>query len=143
LLAVVAPALLDGWRQELPADTPNWFVLNLQDDQRDGFTDAIGKLGADQLNMLPLAVGKLVAIDGKPIDTLHFANTDASDWSDRQLRLSWAGTLPPSNEVIAGRWHGAAPARAEVSIDTRWRDLFALEVGDTLRFQVGEASLDA
>lgn len=142
LLAVVAPALLDGWRQELPADTPNWFVLNLQDDQRDGFADMIGKLGADQLNMLPLAVGKLVSIDGKPIDTLHFDNTDAADWADRQLRLSWAGTLPPSNEVIAGRWHGTAPTQAEVSIDTRWRDLFALKVGDTLRFQVGEASLD-
>jgi putative ABC transport system permease protein len=37
LLAIVAPSLLQGWRQELPADTPNWFALNLQDDQRAGF----------------------------------------------------------------------------------------------------------
>ncbi len=37
LLAVVAPALLDGWRRELPPDTPNWFALNLQDDQRAPF----------------------------------------------------------------------------------------------------------
>src|SRR6185312_5396511 len=36
LLSVVAPALLDGWRRELPADTPNWFALNLQDEQRAG-----------------------------------------------------------------------------------------------------------
>src|SRR6185437_13093874 len=97
LLAIVAPSLLQGWRQELPADTPNWFALNLQDDQRADFAQALQRIGADQLN---------------------FDDARASDWSDRQLRLSWAGQLPPANEVIAGRWAGPAPVRAEVSIDT-------------------------
>jgi putative ABC transport system permease protein len=143
LLAVVAPALLEGWRRELPVDTPNWFVLNLQDDQRDGFAQALAHVGTRQLNMLPLAVGKLTAINGQPIDTLAFQDPRAKDWADRQLRLSWAGALPPSNEVVAGRWSGDRPAQAEVSIDTMWRDMFALKVGDTLRFNVGEGSLDA
>ncbi len=143
LLAVVAPALLQGWRQELPANTPNWFALNLQDDQRAGFTQALDHIGGDQLNMLPLAVGKLTAINGQPIDRLHFADERAKDWADRQLRLSWSAALPPANEVIAGRWHGAQPARAEVSTDTMWRDMFALKVGDTLRFDVGESSIEA
>ncbi len=143
LLAIVAPALLQGWRQELPADTPNWFALNLQDDQRADFAQALQGIGADQLNMLPLAVGKLTAINGRPIDQLHFAEARAKEWADRQLRLSWAGPLPQANEVIAGRWAGAAPAQAEVSIDTMWRDMFALKLGDTLRFDVGERSIDA
>ncbi len=143
LLAIVAPALLQGWRQELPADTPNWFALNLQDDQRVGFAQALQRIGADQLNMLPLAVGKLTAINGQPIDQLHFDDAQAKDWADRQLRLSWAGALPPANEVIAGRWAGAAPAQAEVSIDTMWRDMFALKLGDTLTFHVGERDVRA
>ncbi|WP_243050702.1 FtsX-like permease family protein [Dyella sp. RRB7] len=143
LLAIVAPALLQGWRQELPADTPNWFVLNLQDDQRDGFEQALAHMGGQRLNMLPLAVGKLTAINGQPIDQLSFQDERAKDWADRQLRLSWAGELPPSNEVVAGRWPGEHPAQAEVSIDTMWRDMFALKVGDILRFNVGEGSLDA
>lgn len=143
LLAVVAPALLQGWRQELPANTPNWFALNLQDDQRAGFDHALARIGGDQLNMLPLAVGKLTAINGRPIDQLHFEDERAKDWADRQLRLSWASELPPANEVIAGHWQGAHPAQAEVSIDTMWRDMFALKVGDKLRFDVGEGSIDA
>ena len=143
LLAVVAPALLQGWRQELPADTPNWFALNLQDDQRTGFAQALRAIGGDQLNMLPLAVGKLTAINGQPIDQLHFADERAKDWADRQLRLSWSGDLPAANEVVAGRWHGTRPAQAEVSIDTMWRDMFALKVGDTMRFDVGEGSIEA
>ncbi|GGY15636.1 oxidoreductase [Rhodanobacter panaciterrae] len=143
LLAIVAPALLQGWRQELPADTPNWFALNLQDDQRAGFEHALAGIGGDQLNMLPLAVGKLTAINGSPIDQLHFADERAKDWADRQLRLSWADALPPSNQVIAGQWQGAHPAEAEVSIDTMWRDMFALKVGDTLSFNVGEGNIEA
>ncbi len=143
VLAIIAPALLQGWRQELPADTPNWFALNLQSDQRAGFSQTLADIGADQLNMLPLAVGKLTAINGQPIDQLHFADARAADWTDRQLRLSWAAELPPANVVIDGRWAGANPARAEVSVDTMWRDMFALKLGDTLRFDVGERSIDA
>ena len=143
LLAVVAPALLHGWRQELPADTPNWFALNLQTDQRAGFAQAVTRIGADQLNMMPLAVGKLTAINGQPIDSLHFAGERAKDWADRQLRLSWAGQLPRANQVVAGRWPGADPAQAEVSIDTTWRDRFGLKIGDTLGLDVGERHIDA
>ena len=143
LLAIVAPSLLDGWRQELPSDTPNWFVLNLQDDQRADFTQALARIGANQLNMMPLAVGKLTAINGQPIDHMTFKDERAKDWSDRQLRLSWADALPPSNTVIAGRWFAPNPPQAEVSVDTMWRDMYALKLGDTMRFDVGEGQLDA
>lgn len=143
LLAIVAPALLEGWRQELPSDTPNWFVLNLQDDQREGFQQTLARIGGEKLNMLPLAVGKLTAINGQPIDRMHFNDERAKDWSDRQLRLSWAGELPPRNQVIAGQWHGEHPSEAEVSIDVMWRDMYGLKVGDMMRFDVGEGTIDA
>ena len=143
LLAVVAPSLLEGWRRELPTDTPNWFVLNLQDDQRDAFAQALKGIGANQLNMLPLAVGKLTAINGRPIDQLHFKDERAKDSADRQLRLSWSNDLPPANKLIAGQWFAAQPAQAQVSVDTMWRDMYHLKLGDTMRFDVGEGQLDA
>ena len=143
LLAIVAPALLDGWRRELPSDTPNWFVLNLQDDQRNDFKQALAHIGANQLNMMPLAVGKLTAINGQPIDHMTFKDERAKDWSDRQLRLSWAQDLPPSNTVIAGRWFAPNPSEPEVSVDTMWRDMYGLKLGDTMRFDVGEGQVDA
>jgi putative ABC transport system permease protein len=143
LLAVVAPSLLQGWRQELPTDAPNWFALNLQDDQRTGFAQSLAGIGGDQLNMLPLAVGKLTAINGRPIDHVHFEDERAKEWADRQLRLSWSAELPPANEVVAGHWQGAHPVHAEVSVDTMWRDMFALKLGDTMSFDIGEGRIDA
>lgn len=143
VLAIVAPALLDGWRRELPADTPNWFVLNLQDEQRADFEHTLARIGASQLNMLPLAVGKLTAINDRPIDRLHFRDMRAKDWVDRQLRLSWAGELPPANRVIAGQWAGSHPPQAEVSVDQMWRDMFALRLGDSMSFDIGEGQITA
>lgn len=143
LLGIVAPALLDGWRRELPTDTPNWFALNLESGQRQGFENALAKAGADNLNMLPLAVGKLTAINGTPIDQMHFDDPEAAQWVDRQLRLSWSATLPPSNRVIAGEWRNDHPATPQVSVDEHWRDMFHLKLGDRMRFQVGERQIDA
>jgi putative ABC transport system permease protein len=143
LLAVVAPALLNGWRSELPTDTPNWFALNLQDDQRPDFEQSLAKIGAQKLNMLPLAVGKLTAINGKPIDSLHFADERGKEWADRQLRLSWSADLPPANQIVSGSWPGAHPAEAEVSVDTTWRDMFQLKIGDRMSFVIGESTIDA
>jgi len=57
--------------------------------------------------------------------------------------LSWAAKLPPSNSVIADHWHGSQPDHAVVSIDVLWRDMFGLKIGDTLRFDVGEGSINA
>jgi putative ABC transport system permease protein len=143
LLAVVAPSLLQGWRQELPTDTPNWFVLNLQDDQRAGFEQALAGIGGSKLNMAPLAVGKLTAINGRSVDSIAFADERSKDSADRQLRLSWASELPPANQIVAGQWPSPHPAQAVVSIDTMWRDMFSLKIGDTLSFNVGEGNLDA
>jgi putative ABC transport system permease protein len=143
LLGIVAPALLDGWRRELPADTPNWFVLNLESSQRAEFAHALASAGADNLNMFPLAVGKLTAINGQPIDQMHFDDPEAARWTDRQLRLSWSAMLPPSNRVVAGQWRNEHPATAQVSVDEHWRDMFHLKLGDRMRFEVGEKQIDA
>ncbi|HET8897640.1 MAG TPA: FtsX-like permease family protein [Rhodanobacteraceae bacterium] len=143
LLGVVAPALLDGWRRELPPDTPNWFALNLQDTQRDGFATALAAAGANGLNMLPLATGKLVAINAVPVDQLRFTDPRATEWVDRQLRLSWSATLPPANRLLEGRWFQPQTPHAGVSVDEMWRDMFALKLGDVMRFEFGGTRLDA
>ncbi|MCE5234324.1 MAG: ABC transporter permease [Xanthomonadaceae bacterium] len=143
LLAVVAPALLDGWRRELPADTPNWFVLNLQDDQREALGAELAHVGADQLNMLPLAVGKLAAINGRAPRAEDFADPRAKEWLDNQLRLSWSAALPQANHVAAGRWFAPQPTEAEVSVDRGWAQTFGLKLGDTLTFAVGDRALTA
>ncbi len=44
LLAVTGPGLLQ-WRERLPADTPNYFLINIQPGQRDSVLAALRGLG--------------------------------------------------------------------------------------------------
>ncbi|MER3547255.1 MAG: ABC transporter permease, partial [Rhodanobacteraceae bacterium] len=134
MLAVIAPSLLDDWRRELPADTPNWFVVNVQDAQRAAVLKSLRKLGASQLNDMPVAVGKLISIDGVPVEQMKFHSREARDTAQRQVRLSWSAPLPPANRVIAGRWFPANPQSAELSVDRMWADVFDLHLGEHLTF---------
>ncbi len=144
LLAVVGPSLLDRWRADLPEDTPNYFVLNVQEDQRDTFEQRLDALGASNVSMLPLAAGKLVAINGKTPQASDFADEQrAGNWLEREVRVSWSDTLSPSNRIIAGNWHGAAPAQAEMSVDEGWFKLFNLALGDTMTLRFGDAEITA
>jgi putative ABC transport system permease protein len=101
LLAVVGPSLIERWRAELPADTPNYFVLNLQSDQRAGFEDRLRALGADNFSLLPLAAGKLVAINGRdPALHLGAGDEEAGRRIEGEVRVSWSPTLPEANTLM-------------------------------------------
>lgn len=142
MLAVIAPSLLDNWRRELPPDTPNWFVVNVQDAQRADVIASLHRLGVTRLAAMPVAVGKLTSINDVPAAKLTLHDRDARESADRQLRLSWSATLPPANKIIAGQWFTQNPAQPQVSIDRMWADTFHLHVGDRLGFVVGERSIE-
>lgn len=143
LLAIVGPSLLGAWRAELPADTPNYFAINIQPEQRDAVLAELHAAQAGNINALPMAVGKLVAINGKAPRIEDYADRRAAGWINGETRLSWSAQLPPVNRVIAGRWFPARPAEPEVSVDEMWVDMFHLHLGDTLTLRVGERDIAA
>ncbi len=143
LLGVVGPSLLERWRADLPADTPNWFLLNLQPDQRAPLQQRLQELGASNANLLPLAVGKLTAINGRAPNPADYADRRAEGWIEGEVRVSWSATLPQANTLLAGRWFDATVTQPEISIDQSWIDMFQLKLGDTLGLRVGEREISA
>jgi putative ABC transport system permease protein len=148
VLAIVGPSLLDRWRLELPADTPNWFLLDIQPAERDAVLQRLRDDGADNVNALPLAVARLVAINGKPPqpaadDHGDDARDDGARTRQREVRLSWSATLPPSNVVREGRWFAPGDPRPAVSVDMRWVERYGLALGDRLTLQSGDRRIEA
>jgi putative ABC transport system permease protein len=146
VLAVVGPSLLASWRAELPTDTPNYFLINLQDDQRAAMQQRLDALGASNVNMLPLAVGKLVAINGKVPKPEDYPDRRAANWINGETRMSWSADLPQANALLQGRWFDANAAEGsgpQVSVDKMWVDMFHLKLGDTLTLRVGEREIVA
>lgn len=144
LLAVVGPSLLDRWRAELPTDTPNYFVLNLQADQRAEFERRLQLLGADNMSLLPLAAGKLLAINGKPLKATDYEDgSRAGNRVEGEVRVSWSKDLPPSNRIIEGQWPTSNAGAAEISIDKSWVDMFGVGIGDSMSLGFGDQKITA
>lgn len=144
LLGVIAPTLLDNWRDELPPDTPNWFIVNLQSAQQASVASTLHQLGASGYNSMPVAVGKLTHINGRDVAqrAVPEGDDDAAQ-AMQQLRLTWNAELPPDNRVVAGQWLPANPQEPQVSLDQGWAQRLGLALGDTLGLQVGEQRMDA
>jgi putative ABC transport system permease protein len=143
LLAIVGPSLLASWRAELPADTPNYFLINLQPGQREAVLARLAQAQASNVSAMPMAVGKLVAINGKPPVANDYEDRRAAGWIRGETRLSWSAELPPTNRVIAGHWFEPHPSGPEVSIDEMWVEMFHLKIGDTLTLRIGDRDISA
>jgi putative ABC transport system permease protein len=67
LLAILRRDLVDDWRASLPANAPNYFFVNIPDDQRVEFAAALRDDGAQVERLLPMVRGRLIALNGVPI----------------------------------------------------------------------------
>lgn len=148
LLAVIGPGLLQQWRERLPADTPNYFLINIQPEQRDSVLAALQGLGANDASIEPMATGRLIAINGKP--PLRVDRTPADDNQpqgegqrddddeNRPLNFSWRSTFPPANTLVNGTFWTPDSTAAEASVEIGWAKRYGVYPGDRITIAVGE-----
>lgn len=148
LLAVIGPGLLQQWRERLPADTPNYFLINIQPEQRDSVLAALQGLGAHDASIEPMATGRLIAINGKP--PLRVDRTPADDNQpqgegqrddddeNRPLNFSWRSTFPPANTLVNGTFWKPDSTAAEASVEIGWAKRYGVYPGDRITIAVGE-----
>ena len=149
LLAVTGPGLLQQWRERLPENTPNYFLINIQPEQRDGVLAALQGLGAADASVEPMATGRLIAINGKPplrVDRTPEQNGtpaqgDAQrddDDENRPLNFSWRSTFPPANTLVNGTFWKADSTAPEASVEIGWAKRYGVYPGDRITIAVGE-----
>lgn len=138
----VAPDLLGQWQRTLPADTPNWFVLNIQPDQRAAFETELERIGARTVTVMPVAIGRLVAINGRPASEHPVADPGMARWRDGPLNLSWSAQVPGGNTLAAGAWWDAAAPGNGVSLEQRFASRLGVGIGDRLGLRIGEQEVE-
>ncbi|MDR1075037.1 MAG: FtsX-like permease family protein [Xanthomonadaceae bacterium] len=142
LLAVIGPSLLQQWRMRLPADTPNYFLLNIQVDQREAIAAALHDFGIVAPELEPFGTGRLMAINDAPPQRRRDADETNDDDADRPVNFSWQRTLPPANDIVAGRfWNGDSRA-FEASLAETWAQRYGIAPGDRLTLLIGDQQLD-
>ena len=135
LLVLLRTDLISSWRAATPKDTPNRFVINVQPPQAAAFREALEGAGVKRYDWYPMIRGRLVAIDGKPVEPEQMADERARRLVEREFNLSHSETLPEHNDIVAGRWQANEPGA--LSVEDGLARTLGLKLGDVLRFDLG------
>ena len=134
LLVLIRTDLITSWKAASPPDAPNRFVINIQPDQVDAFQQALKQGGVGHYDWFPMARGRLVAINGKPVRPQDFTEDRAQRLVDREFNLSHAVQPPRRNELVGGRFQPEEPDA--FSVEEGIAQTLGLKLGDTLRFDL-------
>jgi len=141
LLVLLRTDLIASWRQATPPDAPNRFVINVMPEQSEAFQRNLRAAGVQRFDWYPMARGRLVAVNGKPVSPDDYADERAKRLVDREFNVSNAAEPPPHNQIVAGRWREQEPGA--VSVEEGIAETLGLKLGDALRFDFGGVRSDA
>ena len=141
LLVLLRTDLIASWRAATPADAPNRFVINVMPDQGEAFRATLRAAGVSRMDWYPMFRGRLVAINGRDVNPVDYAEERARHLVEREFNLSHAAEQPAHNRIAAGRW--VANEAGAISVEQGLADTLRLKLGDTLRFDVAGTPVEA
>jgi putative ABC transport system permease protein len=142
LLAIVRVDLLSAWEQNIPAEAPNLFFINIQPGQEQALADRVSAAGLERPEMEPMIRGRLVAINDERVSAADFEDDRARRLLEREFNLSYADTPPAHNRIVAGRWFDRdAAENGEWSVEAGLMERFGLSLGDRLTFTIAGAPI--
>ena len=125
LLLVLRGDLLDRWQQQLPAESPNYFLLNIATEQVQPVKTFLTEHQVRPSTFYPIVRARLTQINGQPT----VGNKDEA--LNRELNLTWQEQKPDHNPIVAGHW---PPAPGEVSMEQELAKRLNISLGDSVTF---------
>lgn len=130
--------LLGRWQDQLPENTPDHFLINIQDWERDEVQTLLQSHKIDN-QLWPIYRGRLTKLNDKPLAEVLTPEQLAQPSLKRELNLTTASQIPSHNKLIAGEWQ----AQGGVSIEQEEADELGLKLGDRISFDVAGREVSA
>ena len=144
LLALVRDDLLREWKASLPADAPNYFMINIRPDEGDAVRAFFAERGIGGTELVPMVRARLAAVNGVPVEQMTFTSDRAEGFVERESNLTWAATHGPDNRIVAGQWwrpgDGGGP---RASVEQEYAETLGLKLGDALTYDVAGEAISA
>lgn len=135
LIAVTGRDVLQYWQRQLPAGTPNRFVINLQEDQMPQFRQVFREAGLPEPVSYPMIRGRLLSIAGREVKPELYPDPQTQRLARREFNLSWGTALPADNRLIQGQPWGPG-SRDGWSVEEGIARQLGIRLGDELRYEV-------
>jgi len=137
LLTVVRTDLLSSWRNRLPPDAPNQFLVNIQPEQVQPLRAFFAAHGYTRLDLWPMARARLVGLNGTPVTADSFQDPETRRWINREFNLSWTDHFGDDNTLLSGQWWTAADAgKPWLSVEEYGVEKLKLKPGDTMTLDI-------
>jgi putative ABC transport system permease protein len=134
IILLLRQDLLATWQGDIPADAPNRFMINIQEDQKLGIAKSLADEGIVKPSFSPMVRARLIEINGKSIGPNDYADENARRLVDREFNLSYTEALPDGNRITAGKWiEGSVP---QVSLEAGIAKTLKLKLGDQMTFEL-------
>ena len=142
-IAVIKNSLLASLGERLPTDSPSFFFIDIQPDQRGIFENVLAKwVDKSDYELTPVVRSRLSAIDGHPVDPEEYRNTRNGWYFTRTYVLTSLMDLPDDNTIVNGEWwKDGGPVG--VSVEDEAAKNLGLDIGSTLEFNIQGAPLPA
>ena len=148
LLTLVRTELMQNWRENLPLDAPNRFIVNVQQDQREPVQNFFKQQGLPPPSLFPMVRGRLIAINDISISSDDYADQRARALVERETNLSWSTEVPLGNQIAQGAWwspvekSGMSPAK-EISLEEGLAKTLGINIGDMLTYDIAGSQFTA
>ncbi len=136
LLGQMRGQILESWRQQLPPETPNYFMVNIDPDQVGAISELLRGDTAKAPPLYPMIRGRLLAINGKNIRLEDYQEGRARRLMSRNFNLSWLDELPSDNKIVAGSWWQQQDDEPLFTVEEDIAAIMGVGVGDTITFDI-------
>ena len=135
-IQAVQANLLSAFELEIRDDTPDMFLIDIQQDQVDGVSALLAERVGRAPSLLPVLRARVTGVTGRRT-TLEGVQAVRRRGVRREYTVTYRDHLEENERVVAGTfWEPSASDQAEVSVEERVRERLDLEIGDTLRFDI-------
>jgi putative ABC transport system permease protein len=135
LLTVIRADLIAVWRERLPPEAPDRFLVNIQPEQRQALSEFFERSGVKQPQTFPMVRARLVTVNGRPVGAEDYLDERAKRQIEREFNMTYMTAVPRDNQVTAGAWFGADDlARGAISMEHWIAERFGIRTGDVLEF---------
>ena len=137
LLTLVRTDLLAKWQNQLPENTPNYFLINIQPEQVDDVRDYLQQyIGVDG-KLYPMIRGRLTKINDVTVDEDNYTSDRARRLATREFNLSYIEEMQLDNRLVSGSWWSDDRSNPVFSVEQGIAKTLGISQGDTLTYVIG------
>ena len=140
VLTMVRTSLIDQWQAQIPAGTPNHFMLNLAPEEIEAMTQFLEQRAIEREPLYPMTRGRVMAVDGV---LLAEGSDQSGERRQREANFTWSDDLPPLNTLLEGAWWASDTQEALVSVEQSFAERLGAGVGDVITVRIAAESFDA